>query len=114
MRMMLNQNSPEDLILSTGFGHSLKEFVNLAFCEFGFEGEIGNIQIDTLLFRGNEIQRSVGDASKAESLLSWRPTRDLRSVVKEMVLVDLAILEGKLEEGSWMPNFKPRSDWESK
>jgi GDPmannose 4,6-dehydratase len=106
MRRMLAQEMPEDFILSTGYGHSLKEFVDIAFRNYGFESEINEIQINTSFFRSDDIQKSVGDASKASDRLDWRPSKSLKETIEEMVRADSAILQGQLEEGFWLPDFK--------
>jgi GDPmannose 4,6-dehydratase len=106
MRRMLAQDMPEDLILATGCGHSLKEFVEIAFSIYGFQSEINEIQVNKSFFRSDDIQISVGDASKAAHRLDWSPSRSLKETIEEMVKVDSAILKGQVEEGFWLPDFK--------
>lgn len=105
MWLMLQQEVPDDYVVATGQTHSVREFVELAFCEvgiqIGWEGqgvhEIGfNKQTGTALvfvdpqyFRPSEVDLLIGDPSKAERVLGWKATTDLHGLVKDMMASEL-------------------------
>jgi GDPmannose 4,6-dehydratase len=101
MWRMLQQETPEDFVLSTGLSYSIREIVNIA-CEllnitikWDGEGinetatntENGNIivKIDPKYFRPTEVDILIGSSNKAKNLLGWEPKIDLRTIIKEMV-----------------------------
>jgi GDPmannose 4,6-dehydratase len=104
MWRMLQHEKPEDFVLATGKTTTIREFCNLSFKELGieikWEGEGENevgidqssnkviISIDNNYYRPTEVDLLIGDASKAKKLLSWTPSYDLESLVKEMVNAD--------------------------
>lgn len=105
MWAMLQQEFPDDYILATGEGHTVREFVERAFAETGrtiaWSGsgaeEIGTdtktdqvlVRIDPRYFRPTEVERLLGDAGKARTKLGWRHTTDFAALVREMVAEDL-------------------------
>ncbi|HET6279088.1 MAG TPA: GDP-mannose 4,6-dehydratase, partial [Candidatus Polarisedimenticolia bacterium] len=108
MWRMLQQDEPDDYVLATGESHPVREMVELAFAEIGMSidwrgsgrNEIGVekgsgrtiVQIDPRYFRPTEVDRLVGDASKARERLGWSPRTGFRELVKEMVAADLEAL----------------------
>jgi GDPmannose 4,6-dehydratase len=101
MWRMLQQETPEDFVLSTGLSYSIREIVNIA-CEllnitikWDGEGinetatntENGNVivKIDPKYFRPTEVDILIGSSNKAKNLLGWEPKIDLRTIIKEMV-----------------------------
>jgi GDPmannose 4,6-dehydratase len=106
MWRMLQQDVPEDYILSTNEQHSVREFVEKAFLLKGFvirwkgEGtnEIGYdeltgrelIFISEKYFRHAEVEDLLGDSTKARAELGWLPKCRFDDLVKEMVDTDCA------------------------
>ncbi|QPF82932.1 GDP-mannose 4,6-dehydratase [Bradyrhizobium genosp. L] len=106
MHMILQADTPDDFVLSTGETRSVREFVELAFGEVGrsieWRGkgvdEIGVdkasgqtlVKIDPTYFRPTEVDLLIGDASKAHAKLGWKPKTPFAQLVKEMVAGDLA------------------------
>lgn len=102
MWLML-QGQPDDYVISTGETHSVREFVEIAFKEMGMEitwkgeglEEKGYfkdrclIEIDPKYFRKNEVEILLGDSSKAQKLLHWKPKTSFRELVKLMIQADL-------------------------
>lgn len=101
MWRMLQQETPEDFVLSTGLSYSIREIVNIA-CELlnitiKWEGEGINetatntengkviVKIDPKYFRPTEVDILIGSSNKAKNLLGWEPKIDLRTIIKEMV-----------------------------
>ena len=103
--LMLQQPQPDDYVIASGTQCSVRAFVNLAFSEIGvtidWQGEGINeqgidrktkkilIEIDPQYFRPTEVDRLLGDASKAREKLGWRPKTSLQDLVAEMVREDL-------------------------
>lgn len=100
MWLMLQQDEPEDFVISTGETHSVREFVELTFKEFGtdikWEGEgideIGIdsntgkvlIEVDPAYYRPTEVDILVGDSTKAREKLGWKPKVKFEELIKQM------------------------------
>ncbi|AZO11641.1 MULTISPECIES: GDP-mannose 4,6-dehydratase [unclassified Mesorhizobium] len=113
MWRILQHDEPDDFVLATGEGHSVREFVELAFAETGrtirWQGagvdEIGIdaasgsvlVRIDPRYFRPTEVDTLLGDASKAKRSLGWSHTTGFRELVAEMVKADMA----SAASGAW-------------
>jgi GDPmannose 4,6-dehydratase len=94
MALMLRQDEPEDYVIATGVGHSVRELVELAFGHVGLDWQ-EYVQIDEALVRGAaELYDLVGDASKARSQLGWAPTVEFDGLVRLLVDGDLERLRG--------------------
>ncbi len=108
MWLMLQQDKPDDFILATGIQASVRNFTELAFSEVGIDikwegdgpNEIGLcsktgktiIAIDPRYFRPSEVDTLVGDASKAEKELGWKPSITWQELCREMVQSDFKYL----------------------
>jgi GDPmannose 4,6-dehydratase len=106
MWLMLQQDRPDDYVLATGEMHSVREFAEHAFAhvgrtitwrgkgidEVGYEAKTGRelVKVDPRYFRPTEVEQLLGDASKANTKLNWRPKTKFRELVAEMVASDLA------------------------
>jgi GDPmannose 4,6-dehydratase len=112
MWMMLQQPKPDDYVLATGEGHSVREFVERAFAvvgrrirwrgegadEVGIDEASGKavVKVDPRYFRPTEVDVLVGDASKARSKLGWKHRVTFDDIVIELVTSDLnAVRVGK-------------------
>jgi len=88
MWMMLQQNEPDDFIISTGESHSVEDFLSKAF-EYS---ELGNwknfVEIDKKYLRPSDIDNLIGDSSKAEKVLGWKSEMKYNELVKLMVESD--------------------------
>ncbi|MDT8903857.1 GDP-mannose 4,6-dehydratase [Anaeroselena agilis] len=105
MWMMLQQAEPDDYVIATGETHTVREFVELAFKEVGIsivwkgigidetgiDSETGKVlvKIDSRYFRPTEVDFLLGDPSKANNLLDWKPRTAFSELVKMMVTHDL-------------------------
>ncbi len=96
MWLMLPQDAPEDFVICTGETHSVREFCEVAFGHAGLNWE-DHIVIDEAFFRPAEVDLLVGDATKAEELLGWKPGTSFESLVTTMVDADIDLLTGKLK-----------------
>ena len=83
MWLMLQQEIPEDFVISTGKGHSLKEFIGMAFNCVHLDME-DYLNINQSLFRPTDLQSVVGNPQKARKILGWSSNHDLEWIVNEM------------------------------
>ena len=88
MWLMLQQKNPDDYVIATGESHSVKEFLALAteYAELGDWHEL--VEIDHEL-RPTDIDDLIGDSSKAQKQLQWKPKMKFKDLVKNMVEHDL-------------------------
>ncbi|XP_067928615.1 GDP-mannose 4,6 dehydratase-like [Watersipora subatra] len=109
MWMMLQQDTPEDFVISTGETTSVRKFVELAFAEVGIEiewegegpNEVGRnkangkivVKINPKFYRPTEVDLLLGDCSKAKKQLKWTPKYNIQSLVKEMVEADVKLMK---------------------
>jgi GDPmannose 4,6-dehydratase len=95
MWLMLQQDAPDDYVVSTGRTHSVREFCEVAFGHVGLDYE-DHVVIDEAFFRPAEVDLLVGDAAKAHSQLGWEPEVSFEDLVVMMVDADMDLLSGKL------------------
>ncbi len=95
MWMMLQQDKPEDFVIATGISHTVKEFVIEALLVAGLEPDLDKyLDYDPAMIRPSEVDTLVGDASKAERQLGWKPKVNFKELVKIMVEHDLRVEAG--------------------
>jgi len=87
--MMLQQDNPQDLVISTGETHSIKEFLKEAFNILNISDWEKYVVQDSKFFRKNELDYLLGDSTKIRTRLGWKPTVDFKQLVKIMVEADL-------------------------
>ncbi len=102
MWMMLQQDSPDDFVISTGEQYSVRDFIDEAAPYFGMQitwrGEeldevgydvfTGNevIRVNPKYFRPSEVETLLGDASKAKEKLGWKPKTSFKQLVEDMCI----------------------------
>src|SRR5262245_24312043 len=91
MWRMLQQSEPGDYVVATGVAHSVREFASLAFARAGLDWR-QFVREDAQLRRPAEVDELIGDASKARTVLGWRPTVNFDGLVNMMVDADIAAL----------------------
>ena len=123
MWLMLQQEKPKDYVVSTGKQNSVRDFVNIAGKELGFDirwqGEGVNekgydqktdrciVAVDPRYFRPTEVDALLGDSSLAREELGWEPKTTFEEMIAEMVTHDLREAERDLlcrREGFIVPN----------
>ncbi|MCB9358054.1 MAG: GDP-mannose 4,6-dehydratase [Calditrichaeota bacterium] len=87
MWLMLQANAPDDYVIATGATHSVKDFVSAAFQVVNLDPEAW-VKIRSDLIRPAEVDLLVGDASKAQAQLNWKPETDFHGLVELMVKAD--------------------------
>ena len=95
MWMMLQADSPEDYVVGTGEGHSVREFAATAFDALGLDFR-EFVVTDQIYYRQREICDLVADPSKARLKLGWNNNYRFSDLVHEMVENDLRLLQKKL------------------
>ncbi len=95
MWLMLQREIPEDFVICTGQTHSVREFCEVAFGHAGLNWE-EHVVVDEAFFRPAEVDLLVGDATKADEMLGWKPEASFESLVTMMVDADIDLLTGKL------------------
>ncbi|MCU1490460.1 MAG: GDP-mannose 4,6-dehydratase [Acidimicrobiaceae bacterium] len=93
MWLMLQQDSPDDYVVSTGQTHSVRECCEVAFARAGLDWE-DHVVIDERFFRPAEVDLLIGDASKAKDVLGWETEVGFAELVEMMVDSDLKLLGG--------------------
>jgi GDPmannose 4,6-dehydratase len=120
MWLILQHSSPDDFIIATGEQYSVRTFVELAFKHIGvdilWEGrgtdEVGKdtatgiirVKVDEKYYRPAEVETLLGDASKAEKVLGWKPKISTQELLTEMMYHDIE--EAKREKHLLDGGFK--------
>ena len=105
MWRILQQDEPQDYVLSMNETHTVREFVELAFAELGYDIEWQGtgvdekgidkntgkvlVEVDPKYFRPAEVELLWGNSTKARTELGWEPKYSFMDLVKEMVQSDL-------------------------
>jgi GDPmannose 4,6-dehydratase len=93
MWLMLQQDEPDNFIISTGETHSIAEFLELAFAEVGISDWQKHVVLDPRFKRPAELFTLQGESDKARRVLGWEPTVGFEELVKMMVEADLKRVE---------------------
>jgi GDPmannose 4,6-dehydratase len=93
MWLMLQQPEPDDYVVATGETHSVQQFAELAFSHAGLDWR-EHVETDPVLYRPAEVELLLGDATKARSVLGWKPRTSFAELVRCMVDADLALAAG--------------------
>ena len=105
MQLMLAVDSPDDFVVATGRSATVREFVSMAFLcagiqlewqglgsnEVGIDARTGKgvVRVSEKYYRPSEVDVLIGNSSKAEKKLGWKPEVQLEELVKLMVESDL-------------------------
>jgi GDPmannose 4,6-dehydratase len=92
MWLMLQQESAEDFVIATSEDHSVRECVEVAFDEAGLGDWERYVEIDTSLVRPAEVDHLIGDYSKAQRVLGWKPRTTFEELIRLMTRADLTLL----------------------
>ena len=116
---MLQQDSPDDYVISTGRMETVRKFVEISAKSLGWidkkskksiiwEGEglneVGRradtgeivVKIDPRYFRATEVNELLGDSSKAKTKLGWETKISLETLVSEMIKNDKKIADNEV------------------
>lgn len=90
--LMLQNETPEDFVLSTGDVHTVKQWLEKACACAGLDYWDVFAQ-NTAFERQSEVDYLRGDSSKAEKVLGWKPTKRFDEIVEDMVRADCALVD---------------------
>lgn len=109
MWMMLQRDKPEDFVIATGETHSVREFVEAAFrhidreiewrgtgvSEVGIEKATGivRVKVNPHYFRPTEVDLLLGDSTKAQKELGWKPKVSFSELVTDMMTADIELMK---------------------
>ena len=93
MWLMLQQDTPDDYVISTGETHSIREFLDAAFKHIGIDDWSNYVGQDPRFMRPAEVDVLRGDSTKAQTNLNWTPKTSFEDLVGKMVSNDIKILE---------------------
>jgi GDPmannose 4,6-dehydratase len=92
MWLMLQQDKPDDYVIATGETRSVRGFCEAAFHYAGLDYR-NHVVIDPAYYRPTDVELLIGDASKAQRVLGWRPKTNFQQLVQIMVDADLELLK---------------------
>jgi len=84
MWLMLQQERPDDYVISTGKTYSVRDFLECVFDISGLGDPMKYVEIDPRLFRPQEVPYLIGDSTKAKEKLGWTPNVTLEELAKMM------------------------------
>lgn len=117
MYLILQQDKAQDFVIATGVTTEVRDFVALSFREVGIEidfvgsgvNEVGIVAkcygdytlpvgmevvaVDARYFRPTEVDLLLGDPSKAQKILGWKPKYNLSMLVSDMIQSDLKLMQ---------------------
>jgi GDPmannose 4,6-dehydratase len=100
MWLMLQAETPSDYVVATGEQHSVSELLELAAKQVGVD--IGTcVEVDPSYYRPSEVDSLLGDATKARTLLGWKPRTSFVELVEMMVEHDLELASREAHSRTW-------------
>ncbi len=99
MWLMTQQDTSDTFVIATGETHSVRDFLESALECAGLDTNIEKyVDFDQEMIRPSEVDLLVGDASKAQKILGWKPKVNFAKLVEIMVENDLRIESGNLRK----------------
>jgi GDPmannose 4,6-dehydratase len=95
MWLMLQQSKGDDFVIATGESATVRQFAEVAFSRANLDWQ-KYVKIDKRYLRPSEVDSLVGDASKAEKILGWKPKTNWKKLAEIMVDADIKLLDDKL------------------
>ena len=84
MWMMLQTDTPDDYVCSTGISHSVKDLCEYTFSKLGLDWK-EYVVVDEKHFRPEELENLKGDSTKLRETLGWKPKYTFHSMLDEMI-----------------------------
>ncbi len=94
MWLMLQQDKPDDYVVSSDETHSVREMCEIAFSCAGLDWH-EFVKEDPAYFRPAEVHLLLGDSSKARAKLGWAPEYTFQQLIECMVQEDIRLLQKK-------------------
>ncbi|MFI8593162.1 GDP-mannose 4,6-dehydratase [Microbacterium sp. NPDC078428] len=92
MWRMLQVDTPDDYVLATGVGYTIKDFLEASFGHVGLDWQ-EFVKFDERYLRPTEVDALIGDSTRAQEKLGWTPTIDGAQLARLMVDADVEALE---------------------
>ena len=92
MWIMLQQERPDDYVIATGETHTIREFLDESFGCAGIVDWKPYVEIDPRYYRPAEVELLIGDASKAQRQLGWKPKTTFKELARLMTEADIELL----------------------
>ncbi|MEA1927669.1 MAG: GDP-mannose 4,6-dehydratase [Candidatus Auribacterota bacterium] len=92
MWLMLQQDKPDDYVISTGETNTVRRMCEIAFSRVGLDYN-DFVVVDPKFYRPAEVQLLLGDCGKAKEKLGWEPEVDFQSLIEMMVDADVEMVE---------------------
>jgi GDPmannose 4,6-dehydratase len=97
MWLMLQQDTPDDFVVSSDETHSVRELCEIAFARAGLDWE-KHVLVDPKFYRPAEVQLLLGDSAKARKTLGWVPECSFQQLVHMMVDADLERVKAEAKQ----------------
>ncbi len=94
MWRMLQQDEPDDFVIATGETHSVRDFLEETFAYLDLDWK-RHVEIDPRLGRPSEVDLLLGDSSKAQRVLGWKPGTTFAALARIMIDADLALVRAE-------------------
>ena len=94
MWLMLQQEIPDDYVVATGEGATVRDFCEIAFTELGLDYK-KYVKTEDRYIRPTEVDALIGDPTKVQKVLGWKATTHWKELAKLMVNADLELLKKK-------------------
>jgi len=91
MWLMLQNDVPENFVVSTGVAATVRDFCSMAFDVVGLDWK-DYVKTDENYLRPLEVEYLLGDSSSIEAKLGWKYKTDWKGLAKIMVEADLALI----------------------
>jgi len=96
MWLMLQQDKPDDYVISTGITHSVRDLVQIAFDYVNLNWK-DYVIVDPKFVRPAEVEILLGDSTKALKKLGWAPETSFEELIKMMIDADLERIENDIK-----------------
>jgi len=96
MWLMLQQDKPDDYVISTGITHSVRDLVQIAFDYVNLNWK-DYVIVDPKFVRPAEVELLLGDSTKALKKLGWAPETSFEELIKMMIEADLERIENDIK-----------------
>jgi len=90
MWMMLQQETPDDYVIATGKMITVEEFCEKSFKRYGMNYK-NYVEVDSKYYRPAEVDQLLGDPSKANKQLNWKPKVDIEGLIGMMTDYDFQL-----------------------
>lgn len=95
MWLMLQQPKADDYVVATGESHTLYDLLHTAFSHLGLLWH-NYVTVDPKYYRPTEVDKLQGNATKARTILGWKPKWSFKCMVEDMVTQDLMVIHKEM------------------